>query len=197
MSNLRFEQTFRREIVSFLWSLFSDVKEVTELVIWTNTVFGVSILAMFEREKYEGKLNYSTAIIKNRRFVRVSWRLLKLIAGSRLPITNDWSKVSTWLESKYGGKLRGRLLNVILLVVFSSEKTRMRINCEISIVNRIAASHNVRNASKPARASLAIGRKDSSKLDDERGKNVFLLVCTAKERNGAKYKVCGVRGCQI
>lgn len=89
------------------------------------------------------------------------------------------------------------MLNVILLEVFSSEKTRMRINCEISIVNRIAASHNVRNASKPARASLAIGRKDSSKLDDERGKNVFLLVCTAKERNGAKYKVCGVRGCQI
>lgn len=86
------------------------------------------------------------------------------------------------------------MLNVILLEVFSSEKTRMRINCEISIVNRIAASHNVRNASKPARASLAIGRKDSSKLDDERGK-VFLLVCTAKERNGAKYKVCGVRGC--
>ena len=73
----------------------------------------------------------------------------------------------------------------------------MRINCEISIVNRIAASHNVRNASKPARASLAIGRKDSSKLDDERGKNVFLLVFTAKERNGAKYKVCGVRGCKI
>ena len=91
--------------------------------------------------------------------------------------------------------MRGRLLNVILLEVFSSEKTRMRINCEISIVNRVAASHNVRNASKPARASLAIGRKDSSKLDDERGKNVFLLVCTAKERNGAKYKVCGVRGC--
>ena len=66
----------------------------------------------------------------------------------------------------------------------------MRLNCEISIVNRIAPSHNMRNASKPARASLAIGRKDSSKHADEKGKAVFLLVCTAKERNGAKYKVC-------
>ncbi|XP_022801362.1 leucine-rich repeat protein 1-like [Stylophora pistillata] len=65
----------------------------------------------------------------------------------------------------------------------------MRLNCEISIVNRIATSHNVRNTSKPARASLAIGRKDSSKLVDEKGKNVFLLVCTAKERNGTKYKI--------
>ena len=73
----------------------------------------------------------------------------------------------------------------------------MRLNCEISIVNRIATSHNVRNTSKPARASLAIGRKDSSKLADEKGRNVFLLVCTAKERNGTKYKVCGSRECKF
>ncbi|XP_078349981.1 leucine-rich repeat protein 1-like [Oculina patagonica] len=66
----------------------------------------------------------------------------------------------------------------------------MRLNCEISIVNRVAPSLNMRNASKPTRASLAIGRKETPKHVDENGKKtVFLLVCTAKERNGAKYKV--------
>lgn len=68
----------------------------------------------------------------------------------------------------------------------------MRLNCEISIVHRLASSLNVRNStSKPARASLAIGRKESSKLvDGTAEKAVFLLVCTAKEKTGTKYKVC-------
>ena len=67
----------------------------------------------------------------------------------------------------------------------------MRLNCEISIAHRLAPTLNVRNSSKPARASLAIGRKESSKLvDGTAGKTVFLLVCTAKEKTGTKYKVC-------
>lgn len=66
----------------------------------------------------------------------------------------------------------------------------MRLNCEISILNRLAPSANVRNSTKPARASLAIGRKDSTKSSDgTAAKTVFLLVCTAKERTGTKYKV--------
>ena len=71
-------------------------------------------------------------------------------------------------------------------------KSKMRLNCEILIVNRSAPSHNMRNASKPTRASLAIGRKETSKhvASENRKAAVFLLVCTAKERNGAKYKVC-------
>lgn len=67
----------------------------------------------------------------------------------------------------------------------------MRLNCEILIVNRVAPSLNMRNANKPTRASLAIGRKETPKhVDENARKAVFLLVCTAKERNGAKYKVC-------
>lgn len=67
----------------------------------------------------------------------------------------------------------------------------MRLNCEILIVNRAAPSLNMQNASKPTRASLAIGRKETPKHDENvPKKTVFLLVCTAKERNGAKYKVC-------
>ena len=67
----------------------------------------------------------------------------------------------------------------------------MRLNCEILIVNRLAPSANIRNTTKPARASLAIGRKESTKSSDgTAAKTVFLLVCTAKERTGTKYKVC-------
>ena len=66
----------------------------------------------------------------------------------------------------------------------------MRLNCEVSIVNRLAPSLSKRNSNKPARASLAIGRKESSKLVGAMAeKTVFLLVCTAKERTGTKYKV--------
>ena len=67
----------------------------------------------------------------------------------------------------------------------------MRLNCEILIVNRSAPSNNMQKASKPARASLAVGRKETSKhvAGENRKAAVFLLVCTAKERNGAKYKV--------
>ena len=67
----------------------------------------------------------------------------------------------------------------------------MRLNCEVSIVNRLGPSFSMRNSSKPARASLAIGRKESSKIAGGTAeKTVFLLVCTAKEKNGARYKVC-------
>ena len=67
----------------------------------------------------------------------------------------------------------------------------MRLNCEVSIVNRLGPSFSMRNSSKPARASLAIGRKESSKIAAGTAeKTVFLLVCTAKEKNGARYKVC-------
>ena len=69
----------------------------------------------------------------------------------------------------------------------------MRLSCDIFITNRLTPSHSVHGQSKPARASVAIGRKDSvlkSHLTDKRG-TVFLLVCTAKERNGVKYKVNG------
>lgn len=102
-----------------------------------------------------------------------------------------------WLELKYGGKLRGRLLNVIFLEVFLFEKIRMCINCEILIVNCIVVFYNVWNVSKFVCVFLVIGWKDFLKFDDERGKNVFFLVCIVKERNGVKYKVCGVWGCKI
>ena len=77
------------------------------------------------------------------------------------------------------------------LVFNDQRKRKMRLNCEVSIVNRLGPSFSMRNSSKPARASLAIGRKESSKIAGGTAeKTVFLLVCTAKEKNGARYKVC-------
>ena len=78
------------------------------------------------------------------------------------------------------------------VLVFNDQRERkMRLNCEVSIVNRLGPSFSMRNSSKPARASLAIGRKESSKIAGGTAeKTVFLLVCTAKEKNGARYKVC-------
>ena len=70
----------------------------------------------------------------------------------------------------------------------------MRLNCEILVVNRVAGSLNMRTLSKPTRASVAIGRKESLKTHIG-GKEitVFLLICTAKEKNGTKYKVYALK----
>lgn len=94
-----------------------------------------------------------------------------------------------------GGKSERQFLEShtqIKFLVFNDQRERkMRLNCEVSIVNRLGPSFSMRNSSKPARASLAIGRKESSKIAGGTAeKTVFLLVCTAKEKNGARYKVC-------
>lgn len=123
--------------------------------------------------------------------------LLKHIAGSRKfpPKNHRWlvriNHVSTIKLG--GGKNESRFLKAThKFLVFNDQRERkMRLNCEVSIVNRLGPSFSMRNSSKPARASLAIGRKESSKIAGGTAeKTVFLLVCTAKEKNGARYKVC-------
>ena len=119
------------------------------------------------------------------------------IAGSR-PILNKDEQglvriehvrvVKIWRQEQNERCEKKRHFSCFILLV----EGKMRLNCEILIANRSAPSHNMRNASKPTRASLAIGRKETSKhvASENRNAAVFLLVCTAKERNGAKYKVC-------
>lgn len=93
-----------------------------------------------------------------------------------------------------GGKSERQFLEShpqIFSFQYDQRKRKMRLNCQVSIVNRLGPSFSMRNSSKPARASLAIGRKESSKIAGGTAeKTVFLLVCTAKEKNGARYKVC-------
>ncbi|XP_032237186.2 leucine-rich repeat protein 1 [Nematostella vectensis] len=62
----------------------------------------------------------------------------------------------------------------------------MRLTCDISIAIRIGASGQTRNQGKPVRASLAIGKKGNSDKA-----TACLMLCTAKERNGTKYKIHG------
>ncbi|KAK3734845.1 hypothetical protein QZH41_011749, partial [Actinostola sp. cb2023] len=64
----------------------------------------------------------------------------------------------------------------------------MRLTCDISVSSRPGNSGPSRSLGKPVRATISVGRK--SGRDGDRG-TVFLLVCTAKEKNGTKYKVHG------
>lgn len=63
----------------------------------------------------------------------------------------------------------------------------MRLTCDICIAIRSSNSGAPRMQGKPVRASISVGRKNGRSED---GRNtVFLLVCTAKEKSGTKYKV--------
>ena len=137
---------------------------------------------------------------KNSLLAEMSTQLLQHIAGSRKfpPKDHRWLvRINHVSTIKLGGGKSERQFLAFWkatdkFLVFNDQRERkMRLNCEVSIVNRLGPSFSMRNSSKPARASLAIGRKESSKIAGGTAeKTVFLLVCTAKEKNGARYKVC-------
>ena len=57
----------------------------------------------------------------------------------------------------------------------------MRLQCQINIVHLSMASNGVRPGGKPAQAALFITRKNAD--------SVFLMHCTAKNKQGMKYNV--------
>lgn len=182
--------TFKVEIASPRCSLFSDVKEVIELVIWTDTVLGVEIMLAISHY-FIGKRS------KNSLLAEMSTTQLLISQAQEnfhQRIIDDWFESITWVQSNLAAaRAKGSFLKAThkFLVFNDQRKRKMRLNCEVSIVNRLGPSFSMRNSSKPARASLAIGRKESSKIAGGTAeKTVFLLVCTAKEKNGARYKVC-------
>ncbi len=63
----------------------------------------------------------------------------------------------------------------------------MRVGAEVTVSNRGLAQHNMRRAGKAARASLALGRKKVKEEGEQ--DQVFLLLCTAQNRGGTKYRV--------
>ena len=75
--------TFKVEIASPRCSLFSDVKEVIELVIWTDTVLGVEIMLAISNY-FIGKRSKSSLLAR-----QPSFSLLNHIAGSRKFPTKD------------------------------------------------------------------------------------------------------------
>ena len=60
----------------------------------------------------------------------------------------------------------------------------MRIKANVDIVNRVSADLSVKTSGKAAHTQLSIGKKPGSK--DE---SLYLMMCTAKDRNGSKYSV--------
>ncbi|XP_033736258.1 leucine-rich repeat protein 1-like [Pecten maximus] len=58
----------------------------------------------------------------------------------------------------------------------------MRLTCNVEVLNRMLPTVNMKNKSKSAHTQLSIGKKPGSE-------NLFLMMCTAKDRNGAKFVI--------
>ena len=67
----------------------------------------------------------------------------------------------------------------------------MRITCDVDVCNRLLPSFNISSIGKPSRTQISVGKKNGgvSKVDD-----VYLMLCTKQDRNGAKYKVMNCTG---
>ena len=69
----------------------------------------------------------------------------------------------------------------------------MRLSCDVELVNRLLPSHGVKGKGRPVRCSLVIGRRGGDRSGQEGA--VFLMVCSAKDKVGTKYKV-SLPGCR-
>ena len=77
-----------------------------------------------------------------------------------------------------------------MFVTLNMIADRMRICCDVDVVNRLLPSFNMKKKGKSSRAQLSVGRKPGA------GGNtgeVFLMMCTKLDRNGAKYQVITLR----
>ncbi|KAJ8341671.1 hypothetical protein SKAU_G00339620 [Synaphobranchus kaupii] len=62
----------------------------------------------------------------------------------------------------------------------------MRLQCDVEVVNRMLPTYGMKSRGRGARAVLSIGRH----LDkDTQRTNIYLLICTAKDKAGSKYKL--------
>ena len=62
----------------------------------------------------------------------------------------------------------------------------MKLQCDVEVVNRMLPSFGMKNRGKGARAVLSIGKH----LDKTTQRtSVYMIICTAKDRTGSKYKV--------
>ena len=80
--------------------------------------------------------------------------------------------------------------NFILLKYSSKTFETMRLNCEVAVQNW-SSTQGVISRRKAARASVSIGRKAGRNYatENDGGDTVFLLLCTASNMSGTKYKV--------
>ncbi|XP_035281112.1 leucine-rich repeat protein 1 isoform X1 [Anguilla anguilla] len=62
----------------------------------------------------------------------------------------------------------------------------MKLQCDVEVVNRMLPTYGMKSRGKGARAVLSIGRH----LDKVTQRtNIYLLICTAKDKAGSKYKL--------
>ena len=159
--------TFKSPIVSEVGYLFSDSKELSELVTFSDTK--------------EGLLS-TMAILYQRMFADSAARKL---VGKLPPIFVFWrenTKVGTGRRS-FGAR---------------TSRRDMRLNCELEVVYSLAlANGGTPSRSSRARASICLGKKvvpsqSSSSASSEgsaKKEELFLIVSTAKNVAGNKYKV--------
>lgn len=61
----------------------------------------------------------------------------------------------------------------------------MRITCSVDVINRLPGA-SVKKSGKALHTQLSIGKKPGSGSKDS---PLFLMMCTAKDRNGTKFKI--------
>ncbi|XP_051501936.1 leucine-rich repeat protein 1-like, partial [Myxocyprinus asiaticus] len=62
----------------------------------------------------------------------------------------------------------------------------MKLQCDVEVVNRMLPTVGLKNKGKSSRAVLSIGKHvDRS----SHSSSLYLLICTAKDRSGSKYKL--------
>nr|KAG5700867.1 hypothetical protein BaRGS_012274 [Batillaria attramentaria] len=64
----------------------------------------------------------------------------------------------------------------------------MRITCEVDTINRLLPALNLKKPSRSSHAQVSVGRSSSTSSKDA---TLFVMVCTAKDRNGNKYLIQG------
>lgn len=65
----------------------------------------------------------------------------------------------------------------------------MKLQCDVEVVSRLLPTFGMKRNGKRARAVLSIGRH-VDKLNTQRS-NIYLMICTNKDRAGSKYKLKG------
>ena len=62
----------------------------------------------------------------------------------------------------------------------------MRLTCNVEVLNRLFPAASMKKTSKAQHTQLSIGKKPGSGSKDA---PLFLMICTAKDRNGTKFVV--------
>ncbi|XP_076156662.1 leucine-rich repeat protein 1 [Alosa pseudoharengus] len=62
----------------------------------------------------------------------------------------------------------------------------MKLQCDVEVINRMLPTYGMKGRGKGARAVLSIGRHVDKTTQRS---SIYLLICTAKDRAGSKYKL--------